>query len=149
MQQPTGLSSQAIHGRGNHHPWDPSDLLRCMDYCKGHLTTDELRVRMAGRSIEWDRLLPEWDSLTELLRLEMAAATNGHAPRTYAEMKRVLANGVTCSTCVGSGRGETCSKCKGTGNRSGGTCRATGCYRGASSCPPCSGRGYLTRKGND
>lgn len=150
---PTGLSSQAIAGSGTDHPYDPSDLLRCMNYCEVRLTTEELRVRMAGRSLSWDRLLPEWDNLTELLRHEMGTATNGRAPITYREMKRVLADGITCVVCAGSGRGDACLGCKGTGYRNGGTCRARDCYRGAKFCPTCRANGYTTKptteKGTD
>lgn len=141
---PDGLSAQAIAGSGAHHPWDPSDLLRCVRYCESYLTTQDLRARMAGRSIYWDRLLPEWDRLVELLRHEMATRTDYTAPRTYSEMKRVLAGGVACAACDGTGRGEPCAKCKGTGRRSGGRCRADRCFRGADFCPTCRGRGYTT-----
>lgn len=146
MLSPTGLSSQAIAGLGADHPWDPSDLLRCVNYCAGRLTTDQIRARMAGRSLSWDRLLPEWDKLTELLRHEMATRMDGRAPRTYYEMKRVLADGVRCAACDGSGRGESCPKCKGTGNRSGGRCHAQRCFNGAAFCPACRGRGYTTKE---
>ncbi|MET0716384.1 MAG: hypothetical protein ABWY57_15875 [Mycetocola sp.] len=144
----TGLSSWAIEGGGIDHPWDPSDLNRCMRYCDGRLTTEQLRTRMAGRSLAWDRLLPEWDNLTALLRHEMDTRTDGTAPLTYYEMKRVLADGVKCDNCNSTGRGATCVKCKGTGYRSGGRCRARNCARGAAPCPTCSGRGY-TNKEND
>ena len=139
-----GLSSQAIAGGGRDHPWDPSDLLRCVNYCEGRLSTPALQARMAGRSIEWDRLLPEWDNLVELLRHEMDTRTDGNAPRTYAEMKRVLAAGIACAGCDSTGRGTDCVKCKGSGRRSGGRCRADKCYRGADFCPTCHGRGYTT-----
>lgn len=140
-----GLSAQAIAypGAVPHHPWDPSDLLRCVRYCEGRISTAELRKRMAGRSVEWDRLLPEWDSLVAMLRDEMETATDGRAPRTYHEMKRVLAGGFACSACGSTGRGQTCERCKGTGHRSGGTCRAPHCYRGAALCGVCHGRGYV------
>ena len=146
MLYPTGLSSQAIAGSGTDHPWDPSDLLRCVNYCDGRISTDELRTRMAGRSLAWDRLLPEWDRLVALLRHEMDTRTDGRAPATYSEMKRVLADGVKCAVCDGSGRGESCQKCKGTGYRSGGRCRADRCFRGADFCPACGGRGYTTKE---
>jgi hypothetical protein len=143
---PTGLSSFAIAGSGNNHPLDPSDLLRCIKYCDRYLSTDQLRSRMAGRSIYWDRLLPEWDHLVALLRHEMNTRTDGMAPRTYAEMQRVLNDGTACTDCDGTGRGDICTKCKGSGRRSGGRCRAAGCFRGADFCPTCRGRGYLTAK---
>ncbi len=141
--QPTGLSSQAIAGSGTEHPWDPSDLLRCMRYCDAaDISTEQLRTRMAGRSLQWDRLLPEWDRLVALLQHEIDTASDGRAPRTYREMKRVLAGGVECATCSGTGRSAICGKCKGTGRRAGGTCRAPGCFHGAGLCAPCHGRGY-------
>jgi len=147
MPYPTGLSSQAIAGSGTDHPWDPADLLRCVRYCEGHLTTEQLRKRMAGRSPAWDRLLPEWDNLAALLRYEMDTREDDRAPRTYAEMKRVLADGIKCLNCDGTGRGEPCPKCKGSGRRSGGRCRADRCAHGYHSCPACRGRGYTTREG--
>ena len=139
-----GLSAQAIASGGRDHPHDPSDLLRCVNYCDGRLTTEQLQRRMTGRSIHWDRLLPEWDNLVALLRREMDTRTDGNAPRTYAEMKRVLNNGTACTDCDSTGRGTECAKCKGTGRRGGGRCRAERCYRGADFCPTCHGRGYLT-----
>lgn len=141
-----GLSAQAIDGHGLHHPHDPSDLLRCIDYCRDHgLSTDGLRKRMAGRSPEWDRLIPEWDNLVALLQHEMDTRADGMAPRTYVEMRRLIDDGVECTTCSGSGRGAECLKCKGTGRRSGGRCRAQRCYRGADFCATCRGRGYTPK----
>ncbi len=140
---PTGLSAQAIAGGGNDHPWDPSDLLRCTRYCADvGITTDELRTRMTGRSVSWDRLLPEWDDLLALLRHEMATRIDGNAPHTYRAMKRVLDGGTKCPTCDGTGDGDPCTKCKGTGRRNGGRCRAKGCDMGAQRCPTCHGVGY-------
>lgn len=137
-----GLSAQAIANRGNKdHPHDPSDLNRCMNYWGGRSTAD-LQERMASRSPAWNRLLPHWDYLTGLLRHEIATRTDGNAPRTYREMQRILADGVACPTCDSTGRGTECVKCKGTGSRSGGRCRAEGCFRGADLCPTCRGRGY-------
>ena len=141
-----GLSAQAIAGGGNNHPWDPSDLLRCVDYCESRgISTETLRARMSGRSTQWSRLMPEWDNLVTLLRHEMKTRTDYNAPRTYAEMKRVLADGIACTPCNSTGRGTECGKCKGTGKRAGGRCRAERCYRGADFCAGCSGRGYQPR----
>jgi len=147
MFEQMGLSAQAIAGNGRDHPWDPSDLLRCVRYCESRaITTDALRNRMAGRSIEWDRLLPEWDNLTALLRREMDERADHSAPLTYYAMKRVLDDGVECHTCGGTAKGADCLKCKGTGRRSGGRCRADGCYRGAERCAGCRGRGYMRKE---
>src|SRR5690349_21902465 len=91
-----GLSAQAIAGYGKHHPHDPSDLHRCVQFWTG--STADLQKRMAGRSPEWDRLLPNWDDLVALLRHEMDTRTDLRAPRTYMEMKRVLADGIACTS---------------------------------------------------
>lgn len=139
-----GRSASAIAGSGKDHPHDPADLLRCINYCTGRFDTADLRRRMAGRSVEWDRLLPEWDNLVALLRDEMETRTDDMAPATYAEMKRVLNDGSACVTCDSTGRGAECPKCKGTGKRGSGRCRAERCYRGADFCPTCHGRGYTT-----
>ena len=141
-----GLSAAAIAFGGRDHPHDPSDLLRCINYCQGRLSTVDLRTRMAGRSPQWDRLLPEWDNLVTLLRHEMGTRTDGNAPRTYQEMKRVLNDGIACTDCDSTGRGTECAKCKGTGKRGGGRCRAERCYWGADFCQTCRGRGYTTKK---
>jgi hypothetical protein len=120
-----GLSAQAIAGSGTDHPWDPSDLWRCVTYCERiGLTTKKLRKRMAGRSPEWDRLLPEWDRLVALLKHEMDTRTDHTAPLTYVEMRIIRHGGVKCPECEGTGRGEPCPKCRGTGRRNGGRCRA-------------------------
>lgn len=146
MSGEMGLSARAIAYGGRDHPWDPSDLLRCVNYCeRAGLSTAELHERMAGRSTEWDRLLPEWDKLTRLLRHEMNTRKDGMAFLTYQEMKRVLADGVACTACNSTGRGAECFKCKGTGRRSGGICRARHCYSGADLCRTCRGNGYTTQ----
>ena len=141
-----GLSASAIAFGGRDHPHDPSDLLRCINYCQGRLSTADLQTRMAGRSPQWDRLLPEWDNLVALLRHEMDTRTDHMAPRTYAEMKRVLNDGIACAACDSTGRGTECAKCKGAGRRAGGRCRAERCYGGADFCPACRGRGYTKKE---
>lgn len=51
---PAGLSAQAIAYGGRDHPWDPADLLRCVNYCeRAGITVETLRRRMAGRSQAW------------------------------------------------------------------------------------------------
>lgn len=145
-----GLSSQAIAYGGDDHPWDPGDLLRCVNYCERNgITTEKLRTRMAGRSTAWDRLLPEWGALTDLLHHELQTRTDNKAPRTYSEMRRVLAGGTRCEDCDGTGRGEPCAKCKGSGYRSGGRCRAPHCLHGAAYCQNCRGNGYTINKEPD
>jgi len=147
MWSQMGLSAQAVSGGGSNHPHDPSDLLRCVNYCESRgISTDALRIRMTGRSTQWARLMPEWDHLVWLLRHEMETRTDRTAPRTYAAMKRVLDDGIACASCDSTGRGKVCDKCKGTGRRSGGRCRATQCYGGADFCPTCDGHGHTTKK---
>lgn len=138
-----GLSASAIAHGGRDHPRDPADLVRCAKYCEwSGLSTEALRLRMSARSVEWDRLTAHWDDLVALLKHEVETRTDGLAPRTFVEMKRVLADGVACSVCDGTGRGEDCPKCKGTGRRSGGRCRTADCYRGADLCSTCRGHGF-------
>jgi hypothetical protein len=86
-----GLSARAIAYEGHRdHPYDPSDLLRCINYCaEAGITTRALRRRMAGRSPQWDALLPHWDELVALLEREMQRK-DGRAPETYARMKELL-----------------------------------------------------------
>lgn len=141
-----GLSAQAIAYGSKDHPRDPSDLRRCIEYCRGRYSTGELRKRMAGRSPEWDRLLGQWDELCELLQHEMDTRTDGRAPRTYAVMKRLRYDGLPCGTCDSTGRGEPCPKCKGTGRRAGGKCRAPHCFDGADFCPTCRGNTYVPKE---
>lgn len=142
-----GLSAQAIAGSGRDHPWDPSDLLRCINYTDSRgISTQDLQTRMTGRSVYWDRLLPEWDHLVALLREEMDTRTDRMAPLTYKAMQRLLSDGIACGACDGTGRGDVCTKCKGTGRRSGGKCRAKNCYSGANLCQPCRGQGFTTPK---
>ena len=133
--RPNGMSAQAIAGLGDSHPHDPGDLLRCVRYCERiGLTTKNLRRRMAGRSIYWDRLLPEWDELVAMLKREMAGQDSWRAPLTYRAMRRLLDDGTKCVACDGSGVGARCGKCKGSGHRSGGICRAPGCNHGFRGC---------------
>lgn len=140
-----GLSAQAIAGRGKHHPHDPADLRRCVEYF-GTGKTDELRRRMSGRSVQWDRLLDHWDDLVALLHHEMDTRTDGTAPRTYAEMQRIVDGGIACVDCDSTGRKVACVKCRGTGRRSGGRCRP--CYGTgtAERCSTCRGRGYTLER---
>lgn len=142
----TGLSSEAIAGSGAHHPWDPSDLIRCVAYCdRSGIDTDSLRRRVGHKSPQWARLVAEWDDLVALLRHEVETRADGTAPRTYAAMKRLINNGVACPTCDATGRGTECPKCKGTGRRSGGRCRADRCFRGADACLTCRGATYISK----
>lgn len=140
-----GLSARAIAGDGDHHPHDPSDLVRCVAYCdRNGITTDALKLRMRSKSPEWGRLVAAWDELVALLRQEVANP-DGRAPRTYNAMRRVINDGIACDACDSTGRGTPCSKCKGSGRRSGGKCRAPRCYRGADFCPTCHGHGYIEK----
>lgn len=87
-----GLSARAIaHAGHTDHPHDPADLRRCVDYCtRSGITVAELRKRMAGRSPQWDALLPHWGELTGMLAGEIATRTDGTAPATYRRMRDLL-----------------------------------------------------------
>lgn len=87
-----GMSARAIAYAGHDdHPHDPADLRRCIDYCRRQgITPSALRERMAGRSSEWDALLPHWGELVGLLEDETDTRTDGCAPATYARMRALL-----------------------------------------------------------
>ena len=141
-----GLSAQAIGGSGSDHPHDPSDLLRCIVSCDFRgIGTEELRRRVDGHSPQWSRLAAEWDDLVALLRHEVETRTDGLAPATYAAMRRLINDGISCPACNATGRGTECPKCKGTGRRSGGRCRVDNCFRGADFCPTCRGNTYIPK----
>lgn len=97
-----GISSEAIVeqltgervgigiARGDDHPYDPSDLRRCMLLLDQHdLARLVFPGAMAKRSKSWAALDAVWDELIATLREEMDAGT-GKAPRTYARMNEVL-----------------------------------------------------------
>lgn len=156
-----GISSEAIVSRltgvpvgqwhGSSNPWDPSDFRRCELLLRRVPLARMALPMMRDVSPTWARLVDAWDDLVALAESEIPGVfdgpwRSGEARRTYAEMQRLIDDGVGCEPCGGTGRGETCPKCKGTGRRSGGRCRAPGCLRGALSCPSCRGRGYTAKK---
>lgn len=94
-----GLSSEAIvdhlarhpialASRASRHPYDPSDLWRCMLLLDAVPTLRPLMPRMADVSPEWAALVARWDELEASLRREMAAGY--YAPDTYTLMRSVL-----------------------------------------------------------
>lgn len=93
----TGLSSHAIARRFGHcpagradHPWDPADLVRCVDYVQAMgIKAYDLLDRMSRVSPEWAHLVARWPELTSLLDEERAEGT-GVAPRTYARMTELI-----------------------------------------------------------
>jgi hypothetical protein len=87
-----GLSARAIAYAGHiDHPHDPADLKRCIDYCvTSGITVEGLRTRMAGRSPQWDALLPHWGELAGMLADEMATRSDGCVPLAYARMRDLL-----------------------------------------------------------
>lgn len=89
-----GLSARTIANAfgnacgGVHHPHDPSDLIRCRNYCNAHgITPAMLRERVSGLSPEWLALAGEWPELLALLAEEEPTR---RAPRTYARMRELI-----------------------------------------------------------
>lgn len=73
--------------RRTDHPYDPSDLGRCIGLLDA---VPELRPHlpaMADVSPQWARLVAAWDELEALYWIESPA---GRAPKCYARMKKVL-----------------------------------------------------------
>jgi hypothetical protein len=101
-----GLSSEFIvdylygfpliegHWRGTpHHPFDPSDLRRCLLLLADSPETATEFPRMRTASPEWVRLVDAWPALAAQLTEEIGdlrGPANWSAPLTYAAMKRVL-----------------------------------------------------------
>lgn len=93
----TGLSSHAIARAFGHctsggfdHPWDPSDLRRCINYCdETGISVEALRERMATVSESWHALVDHWEELVALIDEERSEGT-GRAPRTYQRMRVLL-----------------------------------------------------------
>lgn len=96
-----GVSSEAIvsqltgiqigrHGNFPDHPYDPGDLRRCVKLLDTYpLIGLVFKDEMPKRSPIWAELVANWEHLTVLLKEEIRERT-GNAPRTYAEMKRII-----------------------------------------------------------
>lgn len=98
----TGRSSHAIANAFGHcksggrdHPYDPADLMRCINYCDEHgVSVEALTERMSKVSPQWAGLVADWPALVALFAEEKAEGT-GLAPRTpYDRMKRLLGDRV-------------------------------------------------------
>lgn len=76
----------------DNHPYDPSDLRRCMLLLDAVHGSREHLDKVAQLSGSWAALIENWSELENLLREEMAAGNR--APKTYTRMKEIL-NGVT------------------------------------------------------
>lgn len=111
--------------------------------------TDWLAFGERGLSSEAivGHLVDHWDEIHEAIEAEvpdyLGRWATGNAANGYRLMKRVIAGGESCGACDGTGHGNECSACKGTGRRSGGRCRARGCYGGHDRCATCRGAGYV------
>ena len=72
---------------GTDHPYDPSDLIRCIKYCDEWAISDErLAEVMAPVSPTWAALVENWGALVEMLDAEIEQKT-GTAALTYAYMQ--------------------------------------------------------------
>ena len=93
----TGLSSEAIAAKmagidsGNtNHPYDPSDLRRCVEFLEAVPEAKDRLEEMCTVSPDWYRLVGCWGTLTAKLSEEMLNRKDGRAPETYKAMKAVL-----------------------------------------------------------
>lgn len=150
-----GISAEAIVAHlsgctglgtwGSDHPHDPSDFRRCQLVARQ--VSPKRFADMRTRSEVWARLVDHWQEIHEAIEAEAPGYVDrfplGESARLgYQLMRRVIAGLPACAACEGSGRAEACPKCKGSGRRSGGRCRATGCFDGHRLCRSCSGYGY-------
>jgi hypothetical protein len=83
-----GMSSMAILShcttglfqKTNHHPYDPSDLRRCMKLLDAIPALKKRFHRMLKVSPEWSTLWIHWADLTVTLTREMTERTDERAP---------------------------------------------------------------------
>lgn len=87
-----GLPIGTITGRwGLSHPKDPADLRRCIRLLEAVPAYRERLQEMCHASFTWCVLVQAWDKLEAMLAEEVPGEY-GKAPRTYAEMKRLIEN---------------------------------------------------------
>ena len=93
----TGSSSKAIAAKmagidcgETCHPYDPSDLRRCVELLEAVPEAKKRFEEMREVSPDWYRLVTAWDTLTESLKEEMTTRDDYRAPETYKMMKAVL-----------------------------------------------------------
>lgn len=85
------VTGQSVGKFGNtHHPYDPTDLNRCMKLLDAYpLTRLVFKDAVRGLSDTWARMADRWDEMEGLLREEMATRTDNTAPKTYALMREL------------------------------------------------------------
>lgn len=90
VQHLTGLP--ALGGARPCHPWDPSDLARCLLLIEAVPELEDQLPRMAELSPQWAQLVAHWDELATTLEAESPdwRRGRGEAPRTYRRMKELL-----------------------------------------------------------
>ena len=93
----TGMSSEAIAAKmagidnGNTmHPFDPSDLNRCVEFFKAVPEAKERIGEMREVSPSWNKIVEAWDTLTAKLSEELSSRDDRRAPETYKMMKAIL-----------------------------------------------------------
>lgn len=69
------------------HPWDPSDLGRCLRLLEACPELRPLVPAMAKTGKEWKALVEHWDELEALYREELPT---GRAPKLYDLMQKLL-----------------------------------------------------------
>lgn len=87
-----GMPRGTLAGRwslAGSHPHDPSDLRRCIRLLDAVPAYRARIQEMCEVSITWCVLVQAWGKLEAMLREEVPGE-HGNAPRTYAEMKRLI-----------------------------------------------------------
>ncbi|HEY9494616.1 MAG TPA: zinc finger-like domain-containing protein, partial [Intrasporangium sp.] len=99
------------------YPLDPADFRRCQLLLERAPLARPYFPAMASRSPQWARLVEAWDDIHALIEEDVPGYLNGYngsAIRGYRLMQRVIAGGVQCDICDGTGQADPCPKCKGT-----------------------------------
>lgn len=93
-----GMSSKAMaaastgHAGGKSHPWDPSDLNRCIKLLHEVPEVRENLEKVAQLSKSWKKLIERWDELEKCFIDEVGYDWKHEksATKTYKLMKEIL-----------------------------------------------------------
>lgn len=93
VQHLTGIVTATRNWANGHHPHDPDDLWRCRELLRLCPSLVPLFPRMTTCSPAWAALVPAWGRLCRMMDTEAPdwPELGSTAPKTYAEMQRLMA----------------------------------------------------------